>query len=145
MYKLWILIAMQIFAIFAYYVGSRRFYKYRSGFMKWLAIGIILDIMMAVFSMAIKLPKMSDHCVTCISILFKIHVFTATIGMLGFIIMFFYLACLRIIGKYKYHNFKKLRKFQYWVLLWLWIFGVSIGLLDFLVKIIFGFRLYDLL
>ena len=113
MYKfwiLWILIAMQIIAFIFYYVGSRKFYKFRSGFMKWLAVGIILDIMMAIIPNVFELPKMSDHGAPWSSILFVTHIFAASTGMLGFIIMFVYLGCLYIRGKYKYHNF-------YWYIL----------------------------
>lgn len=135
---LWI-IAMQVIAFIPYIVGSTRFYRRKNNFMVWIAIGIMLDIIMAITPFVVDLPRMeSSQGAPWSSILFLVHISTAGIGMFGFIIMFIYLLINGV-----HHRYKILRQFQYKVLLRLWILGVGIALLNFLIKVIFSIRIYD--
>jgi len=72
------------------------------------------------------------------SILFVSHIVFTMTGMLGFIIMFVYL-----LSKGTNHYYKKLRIFQYKILLNIWVFGVIIALTNFFIKVMFGIRIYD--
>ncbi len=135
------IIAMQIIAFIPYIIGSRKFYKWKRGFMPWIAIGISLDIIMAITPFVVELPRMeSKQGAPWSSPLFIIHISTAGIGMIGFMMMFFYLLIKGTNGPYLI-----LRKFQYKILLRLWIFGVTIALINFLIKVIFDIRIYDYL
>lgn len=134
-----VIIGIQIIAFIPYVLGSYKFYKTKKNFMGWLAIGIILDITMAILPFVIELPRMEgNQGAPWSSILFLVHISTAGIGMFGFIIMFIYLLINGV-----NHDYRILRKFQYTVLLRLWILGVGISLLNFLVKVIFCIRIYD--
>ena len=134
-----IIIAMQIIAFIPYIIGSRKFYQGKQNFMGWIAFGISLDIMMALAPFIFELPRMeSNQGAPWSSSLFIIHISAAGIGMIGFILMFIYLL---IKGTQK--PYVRLRKFQYKVLLRLWIFGVSVALINFLIKVIFNIRIYD--
>jgi hypothetical protein len=74
------------------------------------------------------------------SVLFILHVILATFGFFGFIILIIF-----VLIKGKDLPYPRLRIFQYKVLLPAWIAGESIALINSLIKIIFGFRLYDYL
>lgn len=135
------LIGMQIAAFVPYFIGSKRFYKREDNFMRWLAIGIILDLIMTFTPFLVKLPRMQENQgAPWSSILFIAHITCAGIGMFGFIIMFLYLA-------YRGPNrrYPRLRKFQYVVLFPLWAIGVMIALTNFATKVAFNMRIYDLL
>jgi hypothetical protein len=137
---LW-LVGIQVVAFVPYIIGSSRFYRRKSGFMRWLAIGIALDVIMAITPFIVKLPRMeASQGAPWSSILFLTHIILAGAGMFGFVIMFFYLA----IKGYD-RDYPRLRKFQYVVLLRLWMAGVGIALVNFAVKVMFGVRVYDLL
>ncbi len=134
-----VIIGMQIIAFVPYIVGSRRFYQNKDKFMTWISLGILLDILMAISPFIFELPRMeSNQSAPWNSALFIIHIGTASIGMFGFLIMFLYLW----INGTDY-PYKKLRIFQYLFLLRLWIFGVSIALLNFIIKVAFNIRIYD--
>lgn len=138
-YKHLAIITMQIIAFIPYIIGSLKFYRYKNKFMGWIAVGISLDIMMALTPFIFTLPRMEDsQGAPWSSPLFIIHISSAGIGMIGFICMFSYLL---IKGTKK--PYVRLRKFQYKVLLRLWIFGVGIALINFLIKIMFNIRIYD--
>lgn len=140
-YKHLFVIGMQIIAFIPYIIGSRKFYQNKNKFMFWIAFGILLDLIMTFVPFIFTLPRMEDsQSAPWLSLLFIIHITTAGIGMVGFILMFFYL-----LFKGTEKPYIRLRKFQYKVLLKLWIFGVSIALINFLVKIFFNIRIYDYL
>lgn len=135
---LWIIL-MQIIAFIPYIIGSRKFYLRKKNFMIWIAIGLILDFIMAISPVIFKLPRMdSSQGAPWTSFLFITHITTSGIGMFGFFIMFFYL-----IFKGTNYDYERLRKFQYHLLLKLWIVGVGIALINFLVKVLFNLRIYD--
>lgn len=133
------IISLQIIAFIPYIIGSYRFYKGKSKFLGWIALGISLDIIMAILPFVYQFPRMEENQgAPWSSVLFITHIATAGIGMFGFIAIFVYLL---IKGMDK--EYKLLRKFQYLILLRLWIFGVSIALINFLIKVIFDIRIYD--
>ena len=137
---IWI-IAMQVIAFIPYIVGSHGFYRGKKNFMYWLALGLFLDAVMAIAPMIFRLPRMeASQGAPWGSLLFIIHIATAGIGMFGFMIMFIYLL---IRGTDHYYG--KLRRFQYHILLKLWMFGVVIALLNFLIKVLWNVRIYDYL
>ena len=105
--------------------------------MVWIAIGIFLDIvMMATASFLLDLPGIEKSPWS--SPLFIIHIGTACFGMFGFITMFVYLLI-----KGTNHYYGKLRKFQYKILLRLWVLGVGIALVNFFLRAFFDIRIYD--
>jgi hypothetical protein len=135
---IWI-IAIQIIAFAPYIIGSHRFYIGKKNFMAWIAIGLILDFTMAISPIFFELPRMeNDQGAPWTSFLFILHIFASGVGMFGFFVMFVYL-----IIKGTEHYYGKLRRFQYKILLRLWILGVSIALVNFLFKIVFNIRIYD--
>lgn len=135
------IIALQVIAFFFYVIASRRFYQKKEGFMPWLFMGITLDIVMTLIPFLVELPRMSpEQSAPWSSLLFILHIFSAGAGMLGFIFMFVYLLIKGVQYEYKF-----LRKFQYKILLKLWIIGVSIALINFIIKVVFHFRIYDYL
>jgi|AntRauTorckE6833_2_1112554.scaffolds.fasta_scaffold09062_5 hypothetical protein len=138
-YKHLFIIGLQIIAFIPYIIGSYRFYKRRNNFMIFLTIGIILDIIMTFAPFIYSFPRMEEsQGAPWSSPLFLVHILTAGTGMFGFIIMYIYL-----IFKGINHKYSWLRNFQYFILLRLWIFGVGIALINFLVKAAFNVRIYD--
>ena len=133
------IIAMQLFAVCAYFVGSRKFYTLKENFLHWILIGIVLDVIMTIIPFIFQLPRMPGNSETpWDSLLFLLHISMAGGGMFGFIIIFLYL--------YKNgtnYYYRKLRKFQYKVLFPVWFIGVSIALVNFLIKVLCNIRIYD--
>lgn len=135
------IIGLQIIAFFPYIIGSRRFYKKKEKFMLFFLAGIILDIIMALTPFLVELPRMSaEQSAPWSSYLFIFHITTAGIGMFGFIFMFIFL-----LVKGVKHEYIFLRKFQYYILLRLWIVGVGLALVNFFIKVVFNIRIYDYL
>lgn len=133
------IIGLQIIAFIPYITGSYRFYKGRDNFLGWIGLGIGLDIIMTILPFLYQFPRMEEsQGAPWSSILFVIHIASAGIGMFGFMAIFIYLLIKGVKKEYRW-----LRKFQYLILLRLWIFGVSIALINFLIKVIFDTRLYD--
>lgn len=133
------IIFLQALAFPLYIIGSRRFYLRKDNFMILLFFGIILDIIMTLIPFMVELPRMSiEQSAPWNSYLFIFHIASAGIGMFGFIIM---LIILQIKGTELDYTF--LRIFQYKFLLRLWIIGVGIALINFFVKVMFQFRIYD--
>ena len=139
-YHLWV-IGFQIAALSCYAVGSYRFYKNIEGFMKFLTLGIILDIIMAIGASSGALPRMeASQSAVWTSPLFIIHVILSGFGLFSFIFLYIFLL---VKGTDK--NYSKLRKIQFKIFLPCWIIGVSIGLINFFTKVIFEIRLYDII
>lgn len=135
------IIFLQVIAFFPYIIASRQFYQRKEGFMSLLLVGIILDIIMTLIPFLVELPRMSpEQSAPWNSYLFIFHIITAGIGMLGFIFMFIFL----LIKGVK-HDYSFLRRFQYQILLRLWLIGVSVAIINFVVKVIFNIRIYDYL
>ncbi len=139
-YHLWV-IGFQIAALACYGVGSYRFYKNIKGYMKFLTLGIILDIIMAIGASSGALPRMeASQSAVWTSPLFIIHVILSGFGLFSFIFLYIFLL---IKGADK--EYPKLRKIQFKIFLPCWIVGVSIGLINFFIKVIFEVRLYDII
>lgn len=137
---LWV-IGLQIAAFIPYIIGSHRFYHNKPNFMLWLIIAVILDVIMTITASSGILPRMHDNqTIPTSSILFIAHIVCAGTGMFGFMGMIIYLWVKGYTG-----DFPRLKKFQYRWLLPLWIVGVSIALINFIIKVIFGIRIYDIL
>ena len=137
-YHLWVIV-FQIAALACYAVGSYRFYKNMKGFIKFLTLGIILDIIMAIGASSGALPRMeSGQSVVWTSPLFIIHVVLSGFGLFSFIFLYIFLL---VKGWDK--EYPRLRKIQFKIFLLCWIIGVSIGLINFFIKVIFEIRLYD--
>jgi len=137
---LWVIV-LQLITFLPYMIASIRFYKYKDHFVRWLAIGIALDVFLAVAASTGSLPKMSQNdTAPWNSLLFVAHISLAGIGMFGFIALFIFL-----LAKGTNRHYPRLRKFQLRFLLSCWIIGVMIALANFGIKMIFNVRLYDLL
>jgi len=137
-YHLWVIV-FQIAALVSYAIGSYYFYKYKKNFMKFLTAGIILDIIMAIGASSGALPRMEGgQGAVWSSPLFIIHVITSGFGLFSFIFMYIYL-----IIKGTNYEYRRLRKIQFKIFLPCWIIGVSIGLINFFVEVIFNVSLYN--
>lgn len=132
------IIIIQIAAFVAYFVGSRRFYRREEKCLDLIGLGIIFDVIV-VLAVVAGLPRLEENQgAPHHSILFLLHVWTASLGMLGFIILFFYLLFNGVTRKYR-----RLRVFQYRILLPLWCLGVIIALVNFISEATVGIRIYD--
>lgn len=130
-------ITIQLAAAIAYFVGSRRFYQRERKFLSLIGLGIFFDVIV-VMAVVAGLPSLKGNQETPHhNILFLLHVWTASLGMLGFIILFFYLLFRGVEKEYQ-----KLRAFQYRILLPLWCLGVSIALINFVSEVTLGFGIY---
>lgn len=137
---IWVIL-LQIITFLPYMIASIRFYRHQDHFMTWLAIGICLDIILAIAASTGSLPRMSQSDgAPWHSLLFIAHISLAGGGMFGFIFLFIYLL---INGRYQ--DYPRLRKFQLRVFLNCWIIGVMIALSNFAIKMAFHVRLYDLI
>jgi hypothetical protein len=135
------IILLQIAAFPLYIIGSRRFYQRKDNFMLLLLFAIALDIVMTLIPFLVELPRMSpEQSAPWTSFLFITHIASAGFAMFYFIWMLVFIAI-----KGPSYNYSFLRAFQYKVILKLWILGVSIALLNFVVKVIFNIRIYDYL
>lgn len=138
LYHLWV-IAFQIAAFICYAIGSYRFYQNKKKFMRFLTWGIVLDIIMALGASSGILPRMQvEQSAPWSSPLFIVHVALAGFGLIGFILMYLYL----LIRGTDY-EYRRLRKFQFKILLPCWLVGITISLINFFVKVLFQIRLYD--
>jgi len=136
-----IVVAIQLIALTFYTLGSRKFYIEQPKFLRWIGLGIATDVLVAFIASLGWVPIVeSGHIPPTGSILFWTHVICACVGMFGFIGMFIYLV---IRGTQHIHRLRCLRFFQYKVLLRVWYFGVGIAIIDFMVKALFGVRMYD--
>ena len=138
LYHLWV-IGFQIAALTCYAIGSYRFYKKKKKFMMFLTLGIVLDIVMAIGASSGALPRMQEEQgASWSSPLFIIHVALSGFGLFSFIFLYIYL-----LVRGTNYEYPRLRKIQYKIFLPSWIIGVSIGLINFFIKVIFQIRLYD--
>ena len=136
-------IALAIIALILYIIGSYRFYKDKPKFIAILGLAIAIDIATAILASFKITPTMALPGVTSIpwhSWLFRTHVILSTIGFLGFIILFIYL----LIRKRKEYS-PWVCRWQFLVLLPIWIIGESIALTNALTKICLRLRLFELI
>lgn len=128
-------------ALGLYIIGSHRFYHNRHPFLSFLVAAVLVDAITAVLASfgitpTTQLPY-SDF-VPWRSKLFLTHIFLASFGFFGFIGV---MAVLLVRGTRQ--PYRRLRIFQYRVLLPIWILGEGIALTNALIKALFQFRIYD--
>lgn len=135
-----LVIGGQMLGLIAYVIGSRKYYLSKDNFLRWLYIGIAIDLgIMCVGFMGILPHSATDVGVSWTNTFFLLHISTAGIGMFGFIGMVIFL----LIKRGDHFRHAKLRKFQYQIFLPLWILGVSIAFLNFFLKATYGIYLYS--
>ena len=140
LYQIWV-IGFQIEGLSSYKIGRYSFYKSKKNFMKFITLGIVLDIIMAIGASSGLLPRMAEtQTAAWSSPLFIIHVILSGFGLFSFIFLYIYL-----IIKGTDNEYPRLRKIQFKIFLPCWIVGVAIGLINFFVKVLFNFRLYDVI
>ena len=136
-------VVLAILTLYFYVVSSRRIYRNRSPFLALLGIAVVLDVATA-FLASFKLtptthlPGSAD--VPWRSVLFLLHITSATLGMFGFIAVY-----LVFLLKGPGRPFPFLRRFQYRFLLPAWIVGETIALTNSILKMVLKVRIYDYL
>lgn len=139
--SIWINIVLAIFTFYFYVLASGRFYRRREPFLGYLTVAVVLDVitaLLASFKVTPTTTLAGPHVVPWRSVLFLLHITTATLGMFGFIAVL-----LVLLIKGKDLPYPRLRKFQYRVLLPAWIVGEVIALSNSILKIILKVRIYD--
>jgi len=136
-------IFLAVTALTLYYIGSRRFYLDCHPFLRILWLAILIDGLTAVLASfgvtpTTQLPY-SDF-VPWRSKLFVTHVILATIGFFGFITV-----VIILMTKGTHRPYPRLRRFQYRILLPIWLVGEGIALMNSLFKVLFRLRIYDYL
>ncbi|MFH0952611.1 MAG: hypothetical protein V1838_05570 [Patescibacteria group bacterium] len=138
MSHLW-LVLIQIAALILYVIGSQRFYRRKRKYLRYNGLAILLDILIVISIRYDLLPvKQVSQEPFGESVLFKAHVILASFGMLSFIIAFFY-----ILLKGINRSYPLLKFIMYRVILPVWCLGVSIALLNYLLKVFFSVSLYN--
>lgn len=136
-------VALAIMALVLYMIGSYRFYRGKQGFVIVLGLAIAIDIATAILASFKITPTMDIPGVATIpwySWLFRVHVTLSTIGFVGFIALFVYLL---FRNPQKYSPW--VRRWQFLVLLPIWVIGEGIALTNALTKIFLHLRLFELL
>jgi hypothetical protein len=136
-------VALAILALILYVIGSYRFYRAKPGFTIILGSAIVIDIATAILASFKITPTMALPGVATIpwySWLFRIHVVLSTIGFVGFIALFIYLL---VRNKQKYSPW--IRRWQFQLLLPIWVIGEGIALTNAITKIFLHLRLFELL
>lgn len=134
---------LAILALAIYFFGSYKLYRFQKGYKLLLGIAIAIDIFTAVFaSLGITPTAQLENSVIVPwdSILFKMHVSFSMIGFGGFILLYIFLLFT--------HSSKIplfIRKWQFLGLLPIWIIGETIALVNSILKITFGIRLFDII
>jgi hypothetical protein len=136
-------ITLAFLALALYIVGSRRFYLDRRPFLVFLVAAVLIDGLTAVLASfgitpTTKLPY-SDF-VPWRSRLFLAHVVLASIGLFGFLVVILVLSF-----RGTRRSYPRLRRFQYRVLLPIWVVGEGIALVNSLIKTLLRVRIYDYL
>lgn len=109
---LWV-IAIQLAAFVFYFLGSRRFYNLEEGWLKFVGLGILSDIFIAVGASSGLLPRMAENQgAPWHSVLFLTHITTVGLGLLGFLIIILY-----VLIRDRYRQYMRLSYFQYRILL----------------------------
>ena len=134
-------IILALATLYLYLLGSGRFYRRQEPFLGYLGAAVILDIataFLASFKLTPTTALAGPHVVPWRSVLFLVHMASATLGMFGFIAVF-----LVLLIKGKNRPYDRLRKFQFRVLLPAWMLGEVIALTNSVLKIILKVRIYD--
>jgi hypothetical protein len=134
-------IILALATLYLYLLGSGRFYRRQEPFLGYLGAAVILDIataFLASFKLTPTTALAGPHVVPWRSVLFLVHMASATLGMFGFIAVF-----LILLIKGKDRPYDRLRRFQFRVLLPAWMLGEVIALTNSILKIILKIRIYD--
>jgi len=134
-------VVMAVATFYFYVLASRRFYRREEPFLGYLGIAVILDIataLLASFRLTPTTNLPGSHGAPWHSILFLVHITSATLGMFGFIYVY-----LVLVVKGKDRPYDKLRTFQYRVLLPAWALGEVIALTNSILKMVLKIRIYD--
>jgi hypothetical protein len=134
---------LALLALGFYIIGSFKFYSYRNGYLFFLGLAIFIDILTATLASLRITPTVQMESMVTIpwhSVLFKVHVIFSMVGFCGFIVLFLYLL-FRKPAKYS----AMVRKWQYQILLPVWIIGECIALTNSLMKIFWKTRLFDMI
>ena len=136
----WIFI-LSLAALIFYFRGSYKFYHNQSDYLHWLGLGVLADIFMAFAASTKILPVLvPGEGIPYTSLLFILHITMSTIGMVGYIVVFFVILIRGAKKEYTY-----LKTIVYRILLPIWIVGVSVALINFLTKVIFETNLFNFL
>jgi hypothetical protein len=134
-------LVMAAATLYFYVLASRRFYRREEPFLGYLGIAVVLDIataLLASFRLTPTTTLPGSHGAPWHSILFLLHMSSATLGMFGFIFVF-----LVLVIKGKDRPYEKLRTFQYRILLPAWALGEVIALTNSILKMVLKIRIYD--
>ena len=134
-------IILAVATLYLYVLGSGRFYRRQEPFLGYLGAGVVLDVataLLASFKITPTTVVAGPHVVPWRSVLFLVHITSATLGMFGFIAV-----VLVLLVKGTNRPYDRLRKFQYRVLLPAWILGEVIALANAILKIVLKTRIYD--
>jgi hypothetical protein len=134
-----IILAVATFCL--YVLASGRFYRGKTPFFGYLGAAVVLDVATAFLASFRVTPTAvvgAPHLVPWRSVLFLLHITSATLGMFGFIAVF-----LALLIKGRDLPYPRLRKFQYRVLLPAWVIGEVVALANSILKIILKVRIYD--
>jgi len=132
---------MAMLALLFYAIGSYSLYKNKRRFLLFIGLALLIDILTATLASLRITPTTELPAAVSVpwySLLFKIHVMLSMTGITGFIILFLYLLFV------KRDRIKDwVRKWQYQLLLPIWIIGEGIALSNSIMKICCGIRLFD--
>lgn len=136
-------VLLALLALFFYIIGSYRFFRNRPYFLAFFALAICIDIATALLASFRITPTTEIPDVAAVpwySLLFKVHVFLSTAGILGFVLLFVYL----LVRNNKGYS-ERIRSWQFRILLPIWVIGEGIALSNALAKILFHVRLFEYL
>jgi hypothetical protein len=134
-------IVMAAATLYFYVLASRRFYRREEPFLGYLGAAVVFDIataLLASFRLTPTTTLPGSHGAPWRSILFLVHMSSATLGMFGLIFVF-----LVLVVKGKDRPYDRLRTFQYRVLLPAWALGEVIALTNSILKMVLKIRIYD--
>jgi len=136
-------IVLAFLALVFYFIGSYRFYHNKKRFRFFLGLALLTDVITATLASFKITPTTQIPGTVAVpwdSFLFKLHVILSTIGIAGFLVLFFYLLIC------KPSNYKSwIRKWQFLGLLPVWIIGEMIALINALFKLFLQIRLFELI
>jgi hypothetical protein len=136
-------IFLAFFALALYIHGSYRFYKNKKGYLLILGLAIVIDAVTAILA-SLRITPTSHYfesaSVPWYSLLFNVHVTLSMIGFTCFILLFLYL----VFSKRKSYT-DRIRKWQFHLVLPIWVIGESIALSNAIAKLFFRVRIFDLL
>jgi hypothetical protein len=130
-------------ALLLYAIASYKFFRNQKYFLYYLGSAIAIDIITATLASLRITPTTNLPAAAAVpwySLLFKVHVILSMIGFVGFIVLFLYLLFSKP-DKYK----QWIRKWQFRMLLPVWIIGEGIALCNSIAKMIWGTRLFDMI